>query len=122
MKPRPIAQPLPGEHLAAMYPAEAGDAAVVWHRRLNLFTGRTLTANALGIEQTGRAAYAAVVEAADAAGHGETSRAVGALERLFSSGPPSVLGWTLPVDPCLRPAIGDPGIARLLARLAERAR
>ena len=41
---------------------------------------------------------------------------------LLASGPPSVLGWTLPVEPFFRPLIGQPGFARVLARLAERAR
>jgi DNA-binding winged helix-turn-helix (wHTH) protein len=100
----------------ALAEAARGDAAAA-------SAGRAMAREAIAnLEQTGRASYAAFVEAAEAAGHGEAARAVGALERLFSSGPPSVLGWTLPVDPCLRPAIGDPGIARLLARLAERAR
>ena len=55
MNPRPIATPLDGEHVAAVYPRSAEDLAVAWHRRLNLFTGRALTAPALGIEQAGRA-------------------------------------------------------------------
>lgn len=55
MNPRPIAAPLPGEHVAAVYPRSAEDLAVTWHRRLNLFTGRALTAPALGVEQRGRA-------------------------------------------------------------------
>src|SRR5687768_8141433 len=55
MKPRRIAAPLEGEHLVAVYPRSAEEMAVAWHRRLNLFTGRSLTAPALEIEQVGRA-------------------------------------------------------------------
>jgi DNA-binding winged helix-turn-helix (wHTH) protein len=74
------------------------------------------------LSQTGRAQYGCVVEAADAAAHGEPAMAVDAIERLLSAGPASVLGWTLPVDPCVRPLAGQPAIARLLASLADRAR
>ena len=58
----------------------------------------------------------------DAAVHGNPAAALEALERLLSSGPPSVLGWTLPVEPFFRPLAGQAGFARVLARLAERAR
>src|SRR4051794_37542852 len=54
MNPRPIAAPLDGEHVAAVFPRAADDLAVTWHRRLNFFTGRSLTAPALGVEQAGR--------------------------------------------------------------------
>jgi len=55
MNPKPIASPADGEHVAAVYPRSAEDLAVAWHRRLNLFKGRALTAPALSLEQTGRA-------------------------------------------------------------------
>jgi hypothetical protein len=84
---------------------------------------RAMTREAIAaLEQTGRAQYACVVDACDAAAHGETTKVVDAMERLLSSGPASVLGWTLPVEPCLRPVVGQPGLSRLLASLAERAR
>ncbi len=60
MNPRPIASPVDGEHVAAVYPRSAEDLAVTWHRRLNLFTGRALTAPALALEQAGRAGRFAV--------------------------------------------------------------
>src|SRR4051812_29695555 len=55
MNPKPIAKPLDGEHVAGVYPRSAEELAVAWHRRLNLFTGRALTAPALAVEQIGRA-------------------------------------------------------------------
>src|SRR5919199_5715483 len=60
MKPRPIAAPLDGEHLAAIYPSSEEAMATTWRRRLNLFTGRSLTAPALAVEQIGRAGRFAV--------------------------------------------------------------
>ena len=73
-------------------------------------------------EQTGRAHEAFMIGACDAAAHGDPAAALDALERLLASGPPSVLGWTLPVEPFFRPLAGQAGFARVLARLAERAR
>jgi hypothetical protein len=55
MNPKPITSAADGEHVAAVFPRSAEDLAVAWHRRLNLFTGRALTAPALGLEQVGRA-------------------------------------------------------------------
>jgi DNA-binding winged helix-turn-helix (wHTH) protein len=74
------------------------------------------------LERTNRAHEALLVTAADAAGHGDVTAAIGALDRVVGTGPASVLGWTIPVDPCFRPLIGHPGFARVLARLADRAR
>jgi hypothetical protein len=55
MKVRRFGEPLRGERLASVYPVAAADTAETWHRRLNLFTGRALTAPALQVEQAGRA-------------------------------------------------------------------
>jgi hypothetical protein len=55
MNPKPIVSAADGEHVAAVYPRSAEELSVAWHRRLNLFTGRALTAPALGLEQVGRA-------------------------------------------------------------------
>lgn len=93
-----------------------GDAAAARQARTAL---REAVAN---LEQTGRAHEALLVTAADQAAEGHQTAALDALERVLSTGPPSVLGWTLPVDSCFRPLIGHPGFARVLARLADRAR
>ena len=61
------------------------------------------------LEQTTRLHTALMVTACDAAAHNEPGRAVDSLERLLALGPPSVLGWTIPVEPCLRPLAGQPG-------------
>ncbi|XYH97501.1 hypothetical protein ACMHYB_58735 [Sorangium sp. So ce1128] len=45
---------LPGERLLAVHPPLAPDVDSGWHRRLNLFTGRSLSHLALEAEQAGR--------------------------------------------------------------------
>jgi DNA-binding winged helix-turn-helix (wHTH) protein len=74
------------------------------------------------LDRTGRAHEALLVTAADEAAQGNQAAALAALERVLATGPPSVLGWTMAVDSCFRPLMGLPGFARVLARLAERAR
>jgi DNA-binding winged helix-turn-helix (wHTH) protein/tetratricopeptide (TPR) repeat protein len=96
--------------------AKRGDASGVAVARQ---TTRETIAN---LDGTNRAHEARMIEACDAAGHGEGSRAVAALEAVIASGPPSVLGWTMPVEPCFRPLLGQSGFAQVLGRLAERAR
>jgi len=44
------------------------------------------------------------------------------LNRLFDTGPPSVVGWNLPIEPWFTPLHGDSRWAALLSRLADRAR
>jgi hypothetical protein len=51
---RPITSPIAGEHLAGVAPPLKPDVGGVWHRRLNLFTGRALSDVALTTEQQGR--------------------------------------------------------------------
>jgi hypothetical protein len=55
MKVSPIANPLPGERVVAVFPPLGVQVDAKWHRRLNLYTGRTLSDNALTLEQMGRA-------------------------------------------------------------------
>src|SRR5690349_14814588 len=55
MKVNPIVDPLPGEHIAGVQPTMSPRADAQWHRRLNLYTGRTLSDTALTAEQDGRA-------------------------------------------------------------------
>jgi DNA-binding winged helix-turn-helix (wHTH) protein len=96
--------------------ARRGDASAV-------AVAREATRDAIAtLEQTSRAHEARMVDACDAAAHDDPARAVDNLERLLMEGPPSVLGWTAPVEPCFRPLLGHSGFARVLARLAERAR
>jgi len=44
------------------------------------------------------------------------------LNRLFDTGPPSVVGWNLPIEPWFTPLHADSRWAALLSRLADRAR
>lgn len=53
MPTTPITNPVPGESLVGTEP-QLQQQAAVWRRRLNLFTGRTLTETALSNEQTYR--------------------------------------------------------------------
>ncbi|MGE5834004.1 MAG: winged helix-turn-helix domain-containing protein [Acidobacteriota bacterium] len=86
-------------------------------------TARAATREAIeNLEQTARPHIALMARACDAAVHNEPGRAVDSLERLLGLGPPSVLGWTIPVEPCFRPLAGHPGFARVLAKLADRAK
>lgn len=55
MSARPIAAPLPNEHLVAVWPPLGADARDHWNRRLSLFPGRSLSDAALTSEQAGRA-------------------------------------------------------------------
>ena len=55
MKVNPIVDSLQGEHIVAVQPTMSPDADAQWHRRLHLYTGRTLSDTALTAEQEGRA-------------------------------------------------------------------
>ena len=55
MKVTPIAAPLPGEHVVAVHPVMRPDTDLDWRARLNYWTGRALTADALDQEQESRA-------------------------------------------------------------------
>lgn len=55
MKIDPIPNPLPGERVVDVVPTIRPNVEPFWHRRLNLFTGRSLSGNALTAEQAGRA-------------------------------------------------------------------
>jgi hypothetical protein len=56
MNVTPIANPLPGEHLAATSPVLQPETDAGWQQRLNFWAGRSLTAEALELEQENRAA------------------------------------------------------------------
>lgn len=57
-----------------------------------------------------------------AAARDEPRAAVSALERMLDGVPASYVGWTVPIEPALRPLAGDPAFQATLARLADRAR
>lgn len=56
MNVKPIATPLPREHLNAVTPVMRPETDAGWRRHLNYWTGRALTADALEAEQVNRAA------------------------------------------------------------------
>ena len=55
MKVTPIRDPLPGERVVGVSPEMSPTVRSEWHRRLNLYTGRTLSHRALITEQEQRA-------------------------------------------------------------------
>src|SRR4030095_966608 len=57
MNVKPIAIPLPGEHLAATFPTMRPETEAGYRQRLNFWAGRALTADALELEQENRAAH-----------------------------------------------------------------
>lgn len=56
MRVSPIAAPLPSEHVSATSPILRPEVEAAWQRRLNYWTGRALTVDALEQEQEERAA------------------------------------------------------------------
>lgn len=54
MKPTPLTSPLPGEHLVAVWPTPKPDDSSSAPKRLNFWAGRSLTADALQLEQENR--------------------------------------------------------------------
>jgi DNA-binding winged helix-turn-helix (wHTH) protein len=73
------------------------------------------------LERTGRTPEALLVRACAAAMRGDASTAIASLERFLTVVPPSHVGWTVPIEPCLRGLGGDAGLQAVLKRLAERA-
>ena len=53
---------------------------------------------------------------------GRPTDAIAFLDRLLAEAPPGYPGWTMPVEPLLRPLLAQPEFGSILARLAERAR
>lgn len=74
------------------------------------------------LRDAGRASELALVTAFDAAAHGQADEAVAALTRLVDEPAPAYIGWTIPLEPWLRPLASDPRLAAVLERLAARAR
>jgi hypothetical protein len=56
MNVAPVSSPLPGEHLIATSPVMRPDTDARWRQRLNFWAGRSLTAEALELDQESRAA------------------------------------------------------------------
>ena len=92
-------------------------------RRDQAASARRDAARALAhLRATGRAHEALVAGAGAAALHEGREPALAQLDSLLDIGPPSHLGWSMPLEPALRPLHGHPGFARTLARLADRAK
>jgi len=73
------------------------------------------------LQATNRPHDARLIAACDAAVHGEPSDALVLAEGFLDLTPPSFLGWTLPIEPTLRPLMSHPGFAQVLTLLGERA-
>jgi DNA-binding winged helix-turn-helix (wHTH) protein len=74
------------------------------------------------LHDAGRASELALVSAFDAAIQGDADAAITSLTRLLDEPAPAHVGWTIPLEPWLRPLAADPRFVTLLRRLADRAR
>jgi DNA-binding winged helix-turn-helix (wHTH) protein/tetratricopeptide (TPR) repeat protein len=74
------------------------------------------------LERSGRACEALLVRALDDSMAGRPQAAIEALERMLTHPVPPFAGWTVPVEPLLRPLHDQPGFERVRARLADLAR
>lgn len=81
----------------------------------------TRAENAVATMAGGRPVEVDLCRAQLLSARGAPDAAVERLGRLLTDAPPGFAGWTLPIDPLLRPLHGHPGFAGVLARLAERA-
>jgi DNA-binding winged helix-turn-helix (wHTH) protein/tetratricopeptide (TPR) repeat protein len=70
----------------------------------------------------GREAEAVMAEAASLVLATHVASACAAINDLLDRTPPGLPGWTLPVEPWLRPYLDLPVVRQLLTRIAERAR
>jgi adenylate cyclase len=75
-----------------------------------------------GLRQQQRVAEAAMATALRCLVFGDRNGALTALERLLDDTPASFAGWTIPVEPLLKPLHREPRFQALLGRLADRAR
>jgi DNA-binding winged helix-turn-helix (wHTH) protein/tetratricopeptide (TPR) repeat protein len=73
------------------------------------------------LRRGGRASEARLVESFVAAVKGDEDAALAALNRLLDEAELPFTGWTIPIEPLLKPLRGTPGFRALLKRLAERA-
>lgn len=74
------------------------------------------------LRQTHRGHDALLLEACEAVANGDPKQALAHLGSMIDLDPPSYIGWTIPIDPFLRPLRGEAAFGALLARLADRAR
>jgi hypothetical protein len=63
-----------------------------------------------------------MLSAMAAVAHGRPTDAIALLDRLLAEAPAGFPGWTIPIEPILKPLHAQPEFAGILARLAERAR
>ncbi len=74
------------------------------------------------LARTGRLSEAALLTAFAHVVRGRPTEALLVVDRLLTDAPPGFPGWTIPIDPLLRPLHGQPAFDAVLARLADRAR
>src|SRR5262249_46192759 len=74
------------------------------------------------LKQHGRQTEAAMTSAIGFVLAGQSTKAIGTLDDLLRNAPPGYTGWTIPVEPALSSLKLLPAYARVLTRLAERAR
>jgi DNA-binding winged helix-turn-helix (wHTH) protein/Tfp pilus assembly protein PilF len=74
------------------------------------------------LRSTDRPVEAALLEACDLASDARPDAALQKLGEICDAHPPGFPGWTVPVEPLLRPLHGSRGFAEILEKLARRAR
>jgi tetratricopeptide (TPR) repeat protein len=74
------------------------------------------------LRQNSRRTEAAMVSALRQSVAGRRREAISALDQLLAQTPPSLTGWTIPMEPFLKPLRGEPGFDAILSRLSDRAR
>ena len=79
-------------------------------------------ASIMELGRGGRLIEAALLSAMASVAHGRPTDAIGLLNRLVTEAPPGFPGWTIPIEPMLKPLHAQPEFERILATLAERAR
>lgn len=80
------------------------------------------SASVVELAAGGRLLEAALVSAMNAVVRGRASDAIDVLDRLLREAPAGYPGWTIPLEPLLKPLQAQPEFGRLLDRLAARAR
>jgi hypothetical protein len=73
------------------------------------------------LQQQHRRLTARYLAACRAAAEGMSDDAAALLGQVVDDAPTSFVGWTIPIDPFLRPLRGHAGFAAVLSRLASRA-
>jgi len=79
-------------------------------------------ASILTLERAGRLYEARLLSAMSAMVRGRPTDALALLHRMLDEAPAGFPGWTIPIEPLLKPLQAQPEFGSLLARLAERAR